>query len=300
MQTTRPLLSILLHGRNDAYMGNFQWRISTTINKHAQNIFELNAQKRVEIVFCDWGSEEHLINVISLSDHAKALLRVVIVPPEVARYYNQDSQYSGPHASNTSIRRSLGEYLLYSDADNYITLDSMRIILAILQQGAINGYSLDCNFFWGSRYHVPKVFHSSNPSIEELDHYIDQSWPTFLYSKVSKDKFLGGAGALLMTQKMWHECHGWDERLIYWGWSDIDIHYRLASKYGFGDLEDSRVYFFHLDHYSPDPKTRGYEPEITNRKMNPMRVPTRFVSNDENWGLRDELLPVISWPSLKL
>ena len=288
-----------MHGRNDGYMGNFIWRLSTTLNKHAQNVFALNAQDMVEIVFCDWGSKEHLINVISLSDKAKALLRVVIVPPEVARYYNRDSQYSGAHASNTSIRRSLGKYLLYSDADNYITLESMRILLSILQQGSINGYPLDFNFFWGSRYHVPKSFHSSNPPLEVLDNYIAQHWKTFLYSKVNKVKFLGGAGALLMTRKMWHECHGWDERLIYWGWSDIDLHYRLASKYGFGDLEDSQIYFFHLDHYSQDPKTRGYEPEISNRKMNPMHMPRRFVPNDETWGLRDAILPVISWPSIR-
>jgi radical SAM superfamily enzyme YgiQ (UPF0313 family)/ADP-heptose:LPS heptosyltransferase/predicted O-methyltransferase YrrM/Flp pilus assembly protein TadD len=292
--TSRPLLSIFTHGRNDSHMGNFLWRLSTQINKHARNIMTLDAQYEVELVLCDWGSEEPILGSLSLTDESKALLRVVEVPPAIGKKYDADSPYSMVHAANAAARRSSGKYIMYSDGDTYLPLESMRKLLNSLRQGSIGGLSLSHNFFWASRYHIPRSFHETSPSIDEIDTYIGQNWKTFGHDKVNQSKFSGTVTALLLERDMWEECRGFDERLIYWGWFDVDINYRLRTRYGFADLEDLGVPFFHLDHYSSsehrDIKMFNQE---NPRRVNPGDLPLSFASNGMDWGLANEPLSFI-------
>ena len=288
------LLSILIHGRNDSYMGNYSWRLSTTLNKTAQNICRLGSQRYTELILCDWGSREPLLGELAIDSQVKKMLRVVLVPPEVCRKYDLDSTYSAVHAYNTTARRAVGKYILFSDADNFTPFDTMRNLYDILHAGSANGISLESTFFWGSRYEVPKQFHMSNPSIGEVDRYISENWQSFQDRRIDKNNFLGGAGAILMKKDIWFDCRGFDEKLIYWGWSDIDLHHRLVSRYGMADLRDYNIPFFHLAHYSSlDPAKQTQE--MVHKKLNPMNMPTSFAPNDESWGLKNELLPVISW-----
>lgn len=286
----KKILTILSHGRNDSYMGNYLWRLSTTINRNAKSIFSLNAQKDVEIFLCDWGSEESLVEALTLTEEAKKLMRIIRVPPALSQKYNADSSYAGVYPMNAVARRAYGKYLLLCDSDAYVPIETMRKLIDSVQRGSVEGALLSNTFFWASRYHIPKSFHSAGPSIEEIDNYIAQNWQTFAHDKISKQPFWGAAASILMTREMWHECRGLDERMIYWGWTDIDIHYRLNSKYAFGDLEDFGMPFFHLEHY--DSRNKPLEKEMP-QKMNPMIYPTTFIPNGENWGLANEELETI-------
>lgn len=287
------LLSILMHGRNDCYMGNYSWRLSTCLNKLAHSIYMLGAEREVEIVLCDWGSEKPMMDEADLTDITRTLLRVIIVPPATAAKYDRDSRYSAVHAYNTTARRARGKYILFSDADNYVPFDTMRILYHSLSLGTIDGLPYDGTFFWASRYHVPKSYHTANPSIEKLDQYIAEHTHHINHRIVNLSNFLGGAGAILVPGSIWEECRGFDERLIYWGWSDIDLHYRIISRYVISDMEHHGMRFYHLDHYS------SADPEIQNaespHKTNPQSMPTLYAPNGENWGLKDELLHTIDW-----
>ncbi len=102
------LLSIISRGRNDNYMGNFLWRLSASLNKHAKNIATLNVRNEVELVVADWGSEVPLYDALDLTDEAREIVRFIMVPPDVAARCNGDSTYSGVHPLNTAARRTRG------------------------------------------------------------------------------------------------------------------------------------------------------------------------------------------------
>ena len=103
------------------------------------------------------------------------------------------------------------------------------------------------------------------------------------HDRVDKTAFKGTSTAYLMHRSLWEQCRGFDERLIYWGWFDIDLVHRLRRQYALADLEDAGIDFFHLEHYS-NSKKRDQTAENPQR-ANKGTLPRRFRSNDLDWGL---------------
>ncbi|MFZ5906229.1 MAG: methyltransferase domain-containing protein [Nitrospirota bacterium] len=287
-----PLLSIVLQGRNDSYMGNFEWRLSTNINKFASNIFALNAVKNVEIILVDWGSEVPLLSALTLTEQSRSLLKIIRVEPHISKKYDRDSPYSCVHPINTGIRKSRGKYILFCDGDTYTPFETMKTLLDLISRGTVKDSSLKKVFLLGSRYHIPKLFNKANPSIQEIDQYIENNFHKLTHDKINLKNFGGTATAYLMTREMWFECRGFDEKLIYWGWFDIDLFYRLAPHYHPLDLEDFGMPFFHLEHYFFPRSNSSLEKENP-RKMNPMDRPRTFFANSKQWGLAGEPLQAI-------
>ncbi len=286
--SNKKILSIVVQGRNDNYMGNFIWRLSTNINKQSKNIFALGYENQAEIILVDWGSEISLKDVLILNNEAKSLLRIIEVPPWIANKYNLDSPYSCVHAINTGIRRAHGEYVLFCDGDTYVPLNSMEKIFNMLNDGNLNGIPINKLLLLASRYHIPKSFQETMPELEDIDNYIEKNLITLSHDKINIDNFMGTATAYLMSRDLWFESRGFDEKLIYWGWFDIDLFCRIITKYPVFDFEDFGMLFFHLEHYT-DSKNRSLEKENP-RKPNPMIYPSGFTNNMENWGLSSEKL----------
>ncbi len=286
-KTPTKLLSLLCQGRNDNYMGNFSWRLSTVLNNHARNLRLLGAENEVEILVADWGSETPFYKTLELSPEARQLVKFLIVPPALAQSYDKDAGFAAPHPSNALARRASGKYLMFSDSDIFIPLDSMTKLLYHARQGYFHDYSLDDAFFWASKYHIPYDLVKTSPFIEDVDAHIEKNWHTYAREIVNKKNFMGCGVSLLMKRELWLQSTGWDERLIYWGWNDIDWHRRLASKYRWDDLELHGMKMFHLEHYAD--RFKDYTKENP-RKANAQVEPTCFAPNPENWGLADHTL----------
>jgi hypothetical protein len=91
---------------------------------------------------------------------------------------------------------------------------------------------------------------------------------------------------------MFFESTGFSERLIYWGWQDIDFHNRLASRYVCGgDMEDIGVKVYHLEHHEIDESNKRDVTNVTMRANSQINYP--FKANPDNWGLRDENLEIV-------
>ncbi|MHB1687860.1 MAG: glycosyltransferase [Ignavibacteriaceae bacterium] len=280
------LVTIIVQGRNDGYMGNFEWRLYTNLNKLSQVIHELGLVDEVQIILVDWGSEKPLANVLTLSEEAKNCLEFVHVPKSIATKYNKDSEYSMVHAINTGIKRAEGKYVLFCDGDTYIPVETMKNLVVNLRRGCIGKLDLRKSLFMASRYHIPKTFQTSAPSLPGIDKYIKENHHSFNHDKINLTNFIGTATAYLMLKELWFECRGFDESLIYWGWFDIDLFHRIKSKYDIYDLEDFGMPFYHLEHYS-NSKNRDMKAENP-RKVNPASMPKYFAPNNDSWGLLDE------------
>lgn len=87
---------------------------------------------------------------------------------------------------------------------------------------------------------------------------------------------------------MLFESTGFYEKLVYWGWQDIELHRRLLRRYEFGgDLEDHGVYVYHLEHYSSSSNRK------VDRKTNEWITKENFNINGDDWGLSKEKLNIL-------
>jgi hypothetical protein len=306
---TERLLSIIYAGRNDYFGGNFIWRMSTVLNKLAENIDTLDVSREVEIIVSDWGSDTPLYNDLELTETAKTIVKFIFIPASISAKYDQATGFSKVHAINSAARRSTGVYLLVCDYDVYIPLDTITKILRGLRRGYFQSYSLDDSFFWASKYvisndyfskaperktlptlpidsglNISTDFISNFPVQEHLDDFIRSNWTSFVYESVSADKSYTGSGAaLVMSKAMWFESTGFDERFIGTKWNDIDFTQRLLRKYRWDDLENHGLSFFLLgywhDHYHLNEPSSCKTPLGTNIES------IRFSLNPPDWGL---------------
>ena len=281
------LISFVTHGRNDEYMGDFSWRLSTNINKIASNFQKLGLLNKIEILITDWGSPfECLFNKSNLTIEARKVTRFVFVPVNVVRTFEKGGVYSYPHASNTSIRRSRGKYIFSMDSDAYMPFESAKLLVNFIYNNEYK-FNFDNSFFWLSRKHIPYQFASTLPSIQEIDKFIETNSDKLITtSKCNLNDFKGGAVAIFANKNIFNSIGGYNEKLIYWGWCDVDIHYRLNMKYMPYDLWDLGIKMYHIEHY---PVRNG---TVNNRKMNPMNIPTTMLVNLETWGLGSENLEI--------
>lgn len=273
---TTPLLSILIPGKNASdYHGSFD-RLRLNLTKTLSNVQHYD---NIEVVLCDWGSEDKIVDSLNLTTSDK--FKCVYVKPEIASIYNRETQYSIVHPINTAFRASTGKYVIFWDTDCYVTAHDFDKIVEFVK---VMEKTDDQSFYWGSRFHIPYEFHQDKILFSDVDEYLTTvNMSSLLHDKISVSNFLGCGIAMLMNRELWESSTGFWEELTYWGWQDIEFHRRLLTKYKFsGDLEDRGINFFHLNHH-----------HITNsegKRVNAQINSESFKANDENWGLSNEQL----------
>lgn len=271
------VLSIVIAARNDNYGGDFFYRFKTAMQMTIDGITASGYANDVEIVIVDWGSEIPLHTVVPSDGN---LMRYVIVPSSIAQFYNQDSTFSGVAAINVGAKRSYGEYIAQTGADVIHSADFFKRLIPLLKNsGKYMNQNLSRCFCAIPLKHVPIKFLQSSPSIKDIDGYLHNYGQELPFQEIMPFLF-GGAGSLLMSRDMWYSMRGLDQRLKYWGWSDIDLALRARLKFAsicFGS--DAGIYVYHLEHHTrpKDPLQDQISPEY----FNP------FTVNDSNWGAGD-------------
>lgn len=272
------LLSILLTGRDDDYMLDFKYRITTTINYIARNLHQLGRLDDVEILVTDWGSRVPMAQTLPLSPEAGQICRFLYVPPTVVRTAQDGEEtFHTSLATNAGLRRGRGEYLMVSAADTLIPEHALETILALLGGRAPAGVVIDRTYFMCSRYRVPLQFVERRPTLIEWDRYLLLNAGRLDRGRGVVFSISSGAGALIMHRSLWHEFRGLDERLSGWGNNDVDLGLRVTQCYPWVELSSLGVSLFHMEHVlgGPTPSTK---------KNAPLFTPSVHV-NDEHWGL---------------
>jgi hypothetical protein len=275
------LISFIVCGRNDNYMGNYTWRITTALNFLVRNLFRLGRQNDAEIILADWNSDVPFHKQMRLVPEARQIMRFLVVPPAIAVPAQRDSSFPNPIAQNAAIRRSRGRFVAVSDADVMLPASSLAVLFDILEGKVSIGSALDHTNLVASRRQVPTVRTKHNPPLAEIEGFIARN-----LAMLKRDPLMGGfgapAGLVLLHRDRWEETRGYDERLIHHGWGDIDLHLRLSQIYPWVDLANYGVETVHLEHYSgPRGRGGGSAP----RKYNGYPVSQRMMTNDQNWGL---------------
>jgi len=286
---TSPTLSVIYFGRNDSYLGDYRYRLSTSINMLSKQLELLRLEACIEILVCDWGSASPLHLALELTEPARRNTQFIVVSPEVAMSVQKDSVFSVPHAFNVALRRAKGKYVLGVDSDVIIGKEALHRIWSILQNGCVNGLPVEDSFFWISRRHMPRAFVETAPPLAAIESHIESFCTNYVHDRIDVTRFGGTAVALLAPSNLLREAQGFDESLIHWGWFDIDLHNRLSTRYKCADLETYGVVLFHLEHYVDRAK---FDAELC-RKHNPQTVNHSYAPNSDDWGLRDHAFPIV-------
>ncbi len=273
METYKPIISFVIVAKNDDYMGNFRYRIETALNYTAQEMDRAGHADDVEILIVDWGSYIPLHAVLNLSNVARRIVRFILVPSPIAERCNQDSDLAISIAINAGIRRAAGEFIAITSGDIIQTGNFVQNFLDSITESRQSDKAL---YFVRLR-HIPVRYIEEEPDLRELEHYVLTTGHNLPLQPFDPPFLMGSAGTLLMHRNLWLELRGLDERLIYWGWSDIDLALRVRLKYACLDFTDlAGAYVYHLQHGTPG---------INTHKNNSPRIVNPFVVNNHKWGL---------------
>ena len=279
-----PLLSLIVGGRNDTYMGDFRWRFSLMLNSLVRSLREIGRLGAVEVVVCDWGSEEPIHKVLALEPGAEEVVRFIIVPPEFAKTAQRDSPFPIPIVQNIAIRRSRGTFIAQTDSDIIFSPRSLRAMLNALEGREKLPVDPARALLVCSRRHIPYEISHAKPSLDEMWNYLAHYGSMLFYEQLMQG-FATPSCLALLHRDLWEKYQGYDERLIYWGWMEIDLYLRITQSLPWFDLDGAGVNLFHIEHYPLRKQTE--------RKMNPMDVSAETGTGNDNWGYPGESFLIV-------
>ena len=280
----QPVVSIIVAARNDNFMGDYKWRLSTALNFLGRNLAAMGRSDDVEIIICDFNSDVPLHTELPLTQATALITRYVIIPPSLAREMRLEERFPMAVIMNTAIRRAQGEFICMIDGDTFFTLSSLANFFLILEKRLPIGPPADQAFCLFSRRQLPVVHTFRKPTVHELEQYLARN-----RANLKMDPLIAGlggpAGGVVANRKLWYEARAYEQSLIWWGWQDLHLHLRMTQRYQWVDLANFGVDLVHLEHYVAARKT--------NKQMNPTTASPVFEANDPDWGLANHELQVV-------
>src|SRR5687768_7321692 len=111
----RPLVSFVIIGRNDGYMGDYLYRLATSLSFLAQSAEAAALLDQIEVLVVDWASTRPLSADLPLTAAARRITRFLEVTPEVIA--GRPAEWHPTCAVNVGVRRARGEFIFFTDSD---------------------------------------------------------------------------------------------------------------------------------------------------------------------------------------
>ena len=277
------LLSFVLCGRNDNYLGDFKYRITTAINYLCRNAKKIGRLKDIEVIIVDWNSEIPLAQEICIAKEISDVCKFIYVPPATASKYNPNGRpFNGPVALNVGIARADGEFILIMPADILFSVSALHNLFLLLDAKNNTGniaFDLNKTILNISRKMIPWQIVEKKPCLSEWDRFL-QLHSAFLDYTHSHLGLSSGMGAILMHNVLWEKAQGFDEKLKGWGWNDIELGLRINQFYPGIDLDSFGIIVYDMQQ-SPKEKRRSI------KYHNPHTVPFFIEAGNTNWGLNN-------------
>jgi hypothetical protein len=284
-------ISFVLCSRNDNYMGNPVGRLEMALNYLAENVQSLGRQESVEVIVTDWGSKVPLKEVLNLNATAAKITRFLEVPVAVVKEVQKDSPFAEVLALNAAARRASGQFIGRIDQDTLVGKRFLKIFFEWVDGIRNLGADIKTSYLFSKRRQIPFDVTMRVTRLDNIKTFLKlcarrllvEEWPPFFFNSP--------VGIMILSRDLWMECGGYDERLLYWGWMEVDLAHRLEEEHSVVDIGPQiRHDFYHLEHY--DPRL----PRETPRKMNPRGTENlEFHPNDQDWGLIKYPLPVSAY-----
>lgn len=189
---SRPSIAAVVVGRNDDYMSDFAERLYATLEWNIRYLVN-------EVVFVEWnppGDRELLAY-----DLAKRFncLRAYVVPAEIHQRVceNENIKLLEYHAKNVGIRRAQSPWIMSTNADAAVGLDTVNTLL---------GSNFDPEVIWtAERFDIPWR--------EDQQRKIGL-FDSLRFRRLIPYEVLGTGEFCLAAKELWHRVRGFDEQML--------------------------------------------------------------------------------------
>lgn len=262
-----PKISFVIASRNDNYCGDSKYRLRKVLTRliSANGGLDGLNPALAEIIVVDWGSKRPLHD--ELWSYVKNGVRFLYVPKSVTDLW--DTPFEECHALNLAARKARGTWI------------------GRLDQDTVPGQMF---FDWFQSPPEPnQVFFSGRRDLKEFQTVDPNSKLTpdgpINPDNLSTSFYRGAVGILLAPKSVWHECRGYDERLILRLHTEHDFIYRLRNVCPVADLGKMLDYcFYHLWHSREEGDARPRNPSRSAEQIAESLGNATYV-NDSQWGL---------------
>ena len=188
----RPKFAAVTVGRNDDYMSDFRERLIATVSWNTKYLIS-------EFIFVEWNPPADR-ELLSLELTKKfACVRAYVVPPEIHQQTCQNPNINllEYHAKNVGIRRARSSWIISTNADAAVGLDSVnRLLNTPLQEDVL---------WTAERWDIPW---------RENDQTAIGFWGSLRYRRLNPYVPLGTGEFCLASRTLWHRARGFDEQMV--------------------------------------------------------------------------------------
>lgn len=188
----QPQFAAVTVGRNDDYMPDFRERLLATIAWNVKYLVK-------EVVFVEWNPPADRELLAHELTRKFECLRAYVVPPEIHERIcmNSNVKLLEYHAKNVGIRRAQSPWIISTNADAAVGLDSVNVLL---------NTELDADVFWtAERWDIPWRENQQT----ELG-----LWGSLRYRRLIEYNRMGTGEFCLASRDLWHRARGFDEQMV--------------------------------------------------------------------------------------
>ena len=269
------LLSQIIVGRNDNYLGNFKHRLEMGINYNATSVAKGGFLDRYEMLVVDWNSDAPLREALRLNEYALQCVKFLEVTPQILAIHGGN----GPvvdisRGFNVGIRRAKGAMVMLGPADILIPASAIKALFSLLQEGTYAGVDITACYLGLERFLVPWQA-AERLTLDNLDRYLLLHTPGMRLETRVPGVSAGEGGHIVSREKLL-SMYGFNEQIGGWGAQDIEISLRVMQRGPLLKLTHAGIFCYDLQ--QPPVARAAIQPE-----QRPLTLPER--ANDENWGL---------------
>jgi hypothetical protein len=288
---TGPLASFVIIGRNDNYMGDYLYRLGTSVSFLASSAETAGLLDDIEVTIVDWASERPLSQELPLGAAARTITTFLEVTPEIVQSRWQTADWLPACAVNVGVRRSRGEFIFFTDSDCLWTESAMATLGRLLRGEITLPLPVADVFCYVRRYQVPWATVHRQPHLQEWSR-VAALLVAGARPEASSAACLGGFSAgQLMHRDLWFAARGYDEALDRpWGWSDNDLMLRVSQEHAWLDVSGYGLFGLHMEHWPEEHGRAARDPAAANR----MIIRNQPATNGADWGLADVAVPRVA------
>ena len=220
-----------------------------------------------EIFIADYGS--------TTENHIKTMK---LAPKSKSFHYLTDEPWSLSAARNIGLRRTDTEYAMVFDADLIMEPCVLESLLVL--------HKMDPNTYISTQV---VLLDTGSIDIDALE--LPRDYEQLKHAKATyRSEGWGGLGSA--HRDWWYESRGFDERMKWWGWEDVDMWKRVGraglKRVRLSDMNMPETQVYHQWHPNTQLEALQRQNEeilnhiILNERLS-KRTPT-IKRNDENWG----------------
>lgn len=188
----RPEFAAVTVGRNDDYMSDFRERLFATVSWNTKYLIS-------ECIFVEWNPPADR-ELLSLELTKKFdCVRAYVVPPAIHQQTCQNPHINllEYHAKNVGIRRARASWIISTNADAALGLDSVnRLLNAPLKEDVL---------WTAERYDIPW---------RENEQKQIGFWGSLRYRRLNPYVALGTGEFCLASRALWQRARGFDENMV--------------------------------------------------------------------------------------